>query len=344
MLNPNQTNKQKLEGKGLDALLKDLNNNNPSIKLTLILGAGVNEGTLSVWKGVMNSLLEASIIQLLSPFNRISTNIEELIEWINYKFSIYDQAMLVKRVLQDRYVSILHSILYKSTTQEEIQKCKLLQEIAALCTIPRVQSVITYNWDDLLETVLTEKWKAKEINLFPISVHKDTMEPSKPPKDAIALPIYHVHGFLPRIFPYLIKEQRDDHIILSLDEYTRFNTNITSWQTTIQLNALQNTACLFIGTSLTDMNMLRLLNTAKSSCNNPYLYYISSEEEITKGKNNDNSSNTKNQQKLGPAKMDLFNNYLRTLMVKSVTVKYTADISELINEIYKNISKSNGRR
>lgn len=38
--------------------------------------------------------------------------------------------------------------------------------------------------------------------------------------------------------------------------------------------------------------------------------------------------------------MDLFNNYLRTLMVKSVTVKYTADISELINEIYKIYQKA----
>jgi len=72
--------------------------------------------------------------------------------------------------------------------------------------------------------------------------------------------IYHVHGFLPR------KDEikTDNKITLSEDIYHAQYNDIYSWQNLVQLDKYQNCVCLFIGISLTDPNLRRLLDIAKN--------------------------------------------------------------------------------
>ena len=72
------------------------------------------------------------------------------------------------------------------------------------------------------------------------------------------LPIYHVHGFLPRHE----KIPKDREIIFSEDAYHGQFIDPFSWSNLIQLNKLSQNTCLFIGLSLTDPNLRRLLDVA----------------------------------------------------------------------------------
>lgn len=72
------------------------------------------------------------------------------------------------------------------------------------------------------------------------------------------LPVYHVHGYLPRKG----RIPRDREIVFSEDAYHSQFIDPFSWSNLIQLNKLSHNTCLFIGLSLTDPNLRRLLDVA----------------------------------------------------------------------------------
>lgn len=76
------------------------------------------------------------------------------------------------------------------------------------------------------------------------------------------LPVYHVHGFLPRQSRSVSSDSTE--IVFSQEEYHAFTLEPFSWQVTTQLYFLRNYVCLFLGTSLRDMNMVRLASHAKA--------------------------------------------------------------------------------
>ena len=102
-------------------------------------------------------------------------------------------------------------------------------------------SIITYNYDDLIERGLKEK------GLLNIPVFGNQNQ-------SIYIPIYHVHGYLP---------QDDDiwsTIVLSEKEYHDIYKTAYHWSNVEQLHAMQRSVCFFIGLSMTDPNLRRLLD------------------------------------------------------------------------------------
>jgi len=73
------------------------------------------------------------------------------------------------------------------------------------------------------------------------------------------IPIYHVHGFLPRKG----KLNRENKITLGENVYHEQYSDVYSWNNLVQLNKFRETTCIFIGISLTDPNMRRLLDIAR---------------------------------------------------------------------------------
>lgn len=301
-----------------DDFLDYMNRLDSVFPVTLFLGAGVSSGLIPTWNDLIHELLESSIETILGFSNCKYTNKAALLNWFMRKLSVYDQAMLIKATLKHRYISLLHSVLYREVTYDKIFNDDTLGAVAKLSTNKRIKSIITYNWDNLLELRLESLRDANYLQRCVTPIFADYTELVNIDK----LPVYHVHGYLPYITPYQLTNLNE--IVLSMDEYVRFNINVTSWQTTIQLNSLQSSMCLFIGTSLSDMNMLRLLHTARAQCHNKQIYYIGCEESIL-GKKSSN---------IDPkAKLTIYTNYLREVGVNVIIVDSYNDVNRLLQDI-----------
>lgn len=83
------------------------------------------------------------------------------------------------------------------------------------------------------------------------------------------LNIYHVHGYLPSEFTDVPDEP---NLIFSEEDYHRVYRDAYSWSNLTQLNALRENTGLFIGCSLTDPNLRRLLDVAARSGETPRHY------------------------------------------------------------------------
>ena len=112
-----------------------------------------------------------------------------------------------------------------------------------------VRSVITYNYDNLLETVLKD---------FP---HQPIFRASD--RHQTGLPIFHVHGYVP------MGDQAEgspgEDIVFTEDQYHQSAQDPYSWRNLVQVQALSRSVGLMVGLSLADRNMRRFLDAVKSS-------------------------------------------------------------------------------
>lgn len=108
----------------------------------------------------------------------------------------------------------------------------------------RLNSIITFNFDDLIENALLQHkveccsiWKEGQMHGID------------------ELPIYHVHGFLPNK-----KDIVEPNLVFSEEAYHSQFIDPYSWANLIQLNTFFSNICLFVGISLSDPNLRRLLD------------------------------------------------------------------------------------
>jgi hypothetical protein len=118
-----------------------------------------------------------------------------------------------------------------------------------------VRSVITYNYDSLLETVLP---RIPTQAIFGRQAWNEE-----------ALPIYHVHGYVPLSEHEAGTE--GDAIVFTEDQYHLVAQDPYGWSNIVQIQTLSSSVGLMIGLSLGDRNMRRLLDAISrapvGSCN-----------------------------------------------------------------------------
>ena len=130
-------------------------------------------------------------------------------------------------------------------------KSALIDAIVELSSPQRdvrpLDSIITFNFDALIEESLSSN-NISNKSIFSEEINHELNQ----------LPIYHVHGYLPRTG----KVASQTEIVFSEDAYHSQFIDPFSWSNLIQLNKLTQNTCLFVGISLTDPNMRRLLDVA----------------------------------------------------------------------------------
>ena len=137
----------------------------------------------------------------------------------------------------------------------------LLKELAKLCmplrTGAKVHSVITYNFDDLLEKVLTSEGIA----------HRSIYSARQHPLET-ELPVFHAHGFIPRNIEQF-NGLEEGLLAFSEEGYHQLFKDPYHWANVVQLQAFQQRTGVLVGLSLTDPNLRRLLEYAAISRDEP---------------------------------------------------------------------------
>ena len=213
--------------------------------ISLFLGSGVGQGVgLPDWHGLIQ--------QMVGEYNRNKVTDDtydyDVLASDSDSSSIV-MARYLKNSLGDKtedYVPILKRALYKNyPSVDRSHALTLIDAVKLLAVHPSVRRVITYNYDDLLEQAIGDE-----------RIYSSIDGRNRPSPDS--LPIYHIHGFVP---------QEDDssyekNVVFSEDEYHLLYKESFHWSNTEQIHALRNSTCFFIGLSLKDPNLRRLLDIA----------------------------------------------------------------------------------
>jgi len=241
--------------------LRDLSSDYSDGNLTLVLGAGVSiDSGMPDWSSLLDSLFVRLLTRELAEGSDIRD--EEIAAIVKRLKDVDDPSpLMTARYLRkgltdlpsdasDTFHSTVSNVLYESAKRHS--RADTWVKALAKMTHPRrtgakVKAVVTYNFDDLLEKELT-----KTGDLYR-SIFREGETATND-----ELPIYHVHGFLP--------EDRDtyDHLeestlVFSEEGYHEIYVDSYHWSNLVQLNLLRESTCLFIGLSLTDPNLRRLL-------------------------------------------------------------------------------------
>jgi hypothetical protein len=237
-------------------------------RVTLFLGAGCSVGSgVPPWERLVVQLYINGIVRRLGRYQRVPGLVASVGHWAFGRQAVPLEVAargLKSYYLSDNdFVQMMRIMLYGLTGLQQwsrprpaairkiLRKNSTLRAVAQLCRRSvagkrGVHSVITYNYDDLLEWLLVGRcqpvWRATSLR----------------PRQ---LPIYHVHGFVPLQDG---EGSRLDEIVLSEDQYNRAAQDPYTWNNLVQMQALSQSVGLMIGLSLTDRNLRRILDNLRA--------------------------------------------------------------------------------
>ncbi len=200
-------------------------------QLALFVGAGISHGCgLPGWDALVETLAvaayqggKASVRKAMASFNTVV------------------QGRILKTRLRDRFNKAVADALYAS-------RYELSPALSAIVTAGARQ-ICTYNFDDLIEEALGTQ-----------GLPFRSLTPGDPINaDFIGTTVYHPHGFLTASMT--ADECANTQIVLSEQDYHSLYGNPYSWANVVQLSLLLSQTCLFVGVSLTDPSIRRLLDT-----------------------------------------------------------------------------------
>jgi hypothetical protein len=216
--------------------------------LTVIVGAGASmEASLPSWPTLIRRLLErvaADDPLLADPAARG--------EWVARTLAQEDllAAGAIVEVLADDYLTtLLPEALYAGEDPASFEPGPIAHQVANVrrCFGDRA-TLLTTNYDDLIERALPAAgFSKRDVRSY---VQSRTVK-------APVVPVTHLHGLAGR-------EGAPKKLVLSEEQYHRMQRG-SSWQERCMTERLQSSSCLFVGTSLTDPNLIRYLYGYKQS-------------------------------------------------------------------------------
>ena len=212
------------------------------IKVDLVMGAGINcDYGAKDW----SHLIEALNLEFFK--NNVS-DIDEIRHFVGNE--LFVNGKILKTSGFDTYKS-LHDELYlfKEAKSFNDPNSTLYNCVNYIERHPGVE-VITYNYDTNLEYLL------KKRKILYASVYDENGFINKESQ----VTIFHVHGLLP--FDKYKEQKYIDSLVFNESEYFYLYNNPYSWNISKQMHDFTFKTCLFIGLSLTDPNMKRLLEVS----------------------------------------------------------------------------------
>ena len=226
--------------------------------MTIFCGAGVSfDSGIPTWNKLLKELLKEVYSDHKLP--DIDAKLADLFQ-NRQNLSPLIVAKYLKMGLGNTFLSTVRDVLY----QEYSTPSDSIIELVELCRPRRnrkpLKAIVTFNFDDIIEEALIkEKIACKSIY----------DEGERFSEDQI--PVFHPHGFLPRD----VELDERHNIVFSEDAYHSQFIDPFSWSNLTQLNYLSTSTCLFVGISLTDPNMRRLLDVSeRKNKQNEKIHYL----------------------------------------------------------------------
>ncbi len=215
--------------------------------LTIFCGAGVSYACgVPTWNKLLKELLKEVYSDHKLP--DIDAKLADLFQK-SQNLSPLIVANYLKIGLGTNFLSTVRDVLY----QDYQGPSTSIKELAELCRPKRnrksLKAIVNFNFDDIIEEELVNE----KIDCISIFEEGERFKESQ-------IPVFHPHGFLPRKPKKLSSKYK---IVFSEDAYHSQFIDPFSWSNLIQLNYLGSSTCLFVGISLTDPNMRRLLDVSE---------------------------------------------------------------------------------
>lgn len=296
--------------------------------VTLFLGAGVSASAgLPSWDKLLKNILSSSEQHPLSEDDYPAICVASFsspIVTARHLFTPFLYLEDTKKNNVEKLIDRLKSALYPDNAKKE---SVLISTIVEMCkqnsTSGRraVSSIITLNYDDLIETEMDTQNVDYEL-LFEEGIINNE-----------ALPVIHVHGVLRQ------SEPTTGLPVLSEEEYHDLYKRSFHWSNIEMLHAFYRSTCIFIGLSMSDPNLRRLLEFVASESNGIYPHYAILPKSKLTDYNWDSPSPTKYYES-SPEKEEEFL-YRRIKIFKKLGVNviwYESGKFEQIPEILKKIA------
>lgn len=217
-------------------------------RLTLVCGAGASvEAGIPAWGDLLVRLL-GSMMERISEDYSLNLGSKAAGEFQRRNGG---SSLILGKYLKNNLGNDFESEVRDALYVTEPTRSQLIESIVQLSRPQRdgrpLDSIITFNFDGLIEENLSANTIPNK-PIFSEAINHDSNE----------IPVYHVHGYLPRTGQI----PPDTDLVFSEDAYHTQFIDPFSWSNLIQLNKLTQNTCLFVGISLTDPNMRRLLDVA----------------------------------------------------------------------------------
>jgi hypothetical protein len=171
----------------------------------------------------------------------------------------------------------------------QLPTSELLDAIVALARAERdvqgVQAIVNYNFDDLLD----EKLREQHVKCRTVLSGRDSVPPG-------TLPCYHVHGLIASrdIAASELPIKSQGNFVFSEDEYHAEYSDPYKWSNMTQMSLLGRYTGLFVGLSLEDPNIRRLIDVTHRQYPENLNYAILPRKSALKGQRDNNDAVMKN--------------------------------------------------
>ena len=249
--------------------------------ITLVVGAGASFASdIPTWIDLLKRIAEDPLVREASEHT-----VQHLLE---ANFSLPSIAAYLQHLhgggIADYIECVRHNLyrdfpfrLGSDYNREELlaflNKNNTLRSVAAMCVFrdtsrqqsgpacfsanPRIHDVITFNIDALLEALIKNKYPSGRPSLD--AVYRTIEKPAASSQHG-RVNIHHLHGFL-RFDQHIKMPDRESvSLVLTEQEYFDFFNSPTSIFTYAFLFKLRENPCLFVGLSMVDENLRRLLH------------------------------------------------------------------------------------
>jgi hypothetical protein len=167
-----------------------------------------------------------------------------------------------KPATQRAFATYLRDLLYRTFRIPRPERLTSMFQVVTMIDRSeregrRIPFVLTFNFDDVLEMRL----RAFRVATHPIFSLKQPV--------THALPIYHLHGYLPREGRVPPME-----LVFSEEQYHHVAQSSLHWASVKLFEALTENTCLMIGLSLSDPNIRRLLDAIPRRSKTPQHFLV----------------------------------------------------------------------